>query len=459
MKLIHIPLMLLCTVSCVVAVCCVFPQEGVEMHGLKLHYLKLPDIELLTDKFPLRRQVDGILNFESRSARLAREMAEAEAYLEKKEDYIAALKQFDNVVSLPDSLGYDYFDDFFESLDSAEAKPVRVVYYGDSQLEEDRMTNVLRDSLQARFGGGGVGLVPASMDYGTMTLLQSRNYRPLQSTINAGKDFLVRGNAYGPCFIVSRITAPYHSTFFPNKNVSDSIPSRFVSRVKVLADNASDLSVTVGGVEAVPDSASLPMRRYVAELDQPVSRFSVEIDGCGDVYGMLLDGASGVSVDNVSLRGVSGNHFTHMDKEQLRDYLVNENVRLIILQYGCNQVPALGGPVSRSKYGNSMYEQIMLFKEIAPQATILFNGPQDMRYYHFMPAVVDTLRSCALRAGVAYWSMYDAMGGEGSMAEWQQDGLAAGDGIHFSRKGAAKMSGILYESLMKYYDYYKWKNQ
>ena len=56
--------------------------------------------------------------------------------------------------------------------------------------------------------------------------------------------------------------------------------------------------------------------------------------------------------------------------------------------------------------------------------------------------------------------MYAAMGGQGSMVQWvmQNPPLANEDYIHFTRKGAARIGGMLYETLMLYYDYYRLKD-
>ena len=55
-----------------------------------------------------------------------------------------------------------YLTAFYQALDSADRMPVRVVHYGDSQIEEDRISSILRELWQKEYGGGGVGLlVPA----------------------------------------------------------------------------------------------------------------------------------------------------------------------------------------------------------------------------------------------------------------------------------------------------------
>ena len=46
-------------------------------------------------------------------------------------------------------------------LENAKSQKIRIIHYGDSQIEGDRMSNYLRTVLQKKFGGYGVGLIPA----------------------------------------------------------------------------------------------------------------------------------------------------------------------------------------------------------------------------------------------------------------------------------------------------------
>ena len=47
--------------------------------------------------------------------------------------------------------------------------------------------------------------------------------------------------------------------------------------------------------------------------------------------------------------------------------------------------------------------------------------------------------------GIAYWSLFKAMGGEGSMLSWQEKGLASSDGVHFYRSGANRAGELLWQ--------------
>src|SRR5204863_4807765 len=49
----------------------------------------------------------------------------------------------------------------FAALETARggSRPIRIMHYGDSQLEGDRITAYLRNKLQTQFGGSGPGLI------------------------------------------------------------------------------------------------------------------------------------------------------------------------------------------------------------------------------------------------------------------------------------------------------------
>ena len=57
-------------------------------------------------------------------------------------------------IYLPDN-DYRYFDGVFREMEKARAdgRTVRVVHYGDSQIELDRISQDLREALQGQFGG------------------------------------------------------------------------------------------------------------------------------------------------------------------------------------------------------------------------------------------------------------------------------------------------------------------
>ena len=71
-----------------------------------------------------------------------------------------------------------------------------------------------------------------------------------------------------------------------------------------------------------------------------------------------------------------------------------------------------------------------------------------------VPYMDRLLQRMAADEGIAYWSLYSAMGGNGSMIRWQEKGLAGQDGVHFTRRGAEKAGEMLWQWLMQQRDEY-----
>ena len=141
------------------------------------------------------------------------------------------------------------------------------------------------------------------------------------------------------------------------------------------------------------------------------------------------------------------------------------DTRMIILQFGGNRMPSIYNTKSVTNYMAELEKQINYFKEVAPQATLLFIGPADMgKSYNGkmgtwkgLPELNDSLRSMALHNDVAYWDMFHVMGGEGSMAQYVKHNppLAGPDYIHFTTLGAQEIGDDLAKSFLTYYDFYK----
>ena len=78
------------------------------------------------------------------------------------------------------------------------------------------------------------------------------------------------------------------------------------------------------------------------------------------------------------------------------------------------------------------------------------NG-QHQTYPHMETLIKELKRVCS-ENNVAYFDMYQAMGGRNSMIQWVNKGWASKDYIHFNRRGAEKMAEIMYKYLMLEYE-------
>ena len=182
----------------------------------------------------------------------------------------------------------------------------------------------------------------------------------------------------------------------------------------------------------------------------------------------MLDSDTGVGVDNIPMRGCSGTVFTGINPIQLHEYFAQTNTRLIIMQFGGNSMPYLKDQRGIDRYTEQLRRQIRHLRLLAPEARILWVGPSDMttringklQTYPLLSAVDASICRMVNEEGCAYWSLFESMGGSGSMVRWAnaQPPLAGKDYIHFTRLGAQRAGELLTEAFMTGYRYYKFRN-
>ena len=448
----RIVLFLFGVIAVLAVLCAVLPREGV----LGLRFPQLCDIFTAAEPVEKGPSPEELMEQRRQEAAIAAEGDEYETFFRTDPARFY----------LP---GGDvrFFDELFEALDRAETEPLRIVHYGDSQIEEDRITGAIRARLQERFGGSGPGMMPARKH--TTPRVGGSGTAGLRRYFNYGDVSHRAGiRQYGPYADFTRldsvVTFNFHSISRKDTELST------YDRITLVAGNLrSNLNVTVNGDKRTssPESGALAIVRY--ELPDSSTRASLTVSGHADLYGILLDGKAGVRMDNVPMRGCSGSIFTSMDSDQLRSFYKEENVRLILLQYGGNSVPYLKTEKSISTYQESIRKQIRFLQGLAPKAKIVFIGPSDMatsvngtrQTYPKLPSVVDSLRTAATESGAAYWDIYGVMGGEGSMVKWvsSRPALAGPDYIHFTLAGAKKVGDVFSDAFLLYYDYYKWRKR
>lgn len=340
---------------------------------------------------------------------------------------------------------YNYLTAFYQSLCQTDSSQVRVVHYGDSQLEGDRMTKELRQALQVRFGGGGVGLIPLHQTIPSQCISQTLEINGEPQSANSGPQ---RYMAYGP------------KRFRRDKNLYGPMAQVAVLNDTILPgseDVTLHLSTYKKGLESYFNQIRIfGTRDSLIRVKDSTSRYNLRLKYEGDIYGISLETRTGVIVDNIPMRGCAGTIFTSIHAKELRHFFSTTNTRLIILQFGGNVMPYAKDAEAIHKYAERLRRQIRYIQSCAPQASILFIGPSDMLHkvngelvsYPLLPTMDTILHQMVNEENAAYWSLYEAMGGEGAMKHWIQMGWAGNDGVHFTRKGANRAGDLLTEWLM-----------
>lgn len=459
----YILLFMFAIIGILTAICATYPANGIQVGS---HTLRFPTLAEILEQDKNEEEILPTISPEELLLQREREMRvqQENEILQFFRTNLAAIRfprAIDDSTSIGDST---YFDAFFAALQGADTTHVNIVHYGDSQIEEDRITNVLRRRLQTDFGGGGVGLVPAYQSVQTQTIHQSANYQPQRSIVyNAYKPR--EDKHYGPTGQMAWIDSTYTIGISPRTKKTGKYSAHYFSQLTVLSSDESNMKATVNGIQKAINNKDESLHLTTFTLPDSTMRTSIRLTGEGQIYGIWLGNPTGVNIDNIPMRGCSGTIFTRIDANQLRSYFAVTHTRLIILQYGGNRMPHFYNSKGIDEYVISLRRQIAYLQQIAPNAAFLFIGPSDMTTRHngkmmtypLLPEVNQKLSDMARDAGIAYWSMYDAMGGKNAMQQWVASGLAAKDYIHFTRRGADEMGKMLYEELMTIYRYYQWR--
>ena len=359
-------------------------------------------------------------------------------------------------VFLPDS-DLTFFFPLFDALAQSRSRLVHVMHYGDSQIEADRITSVLRSHLQSQFGGSGPGLIPLQQPIPARSVAQS-----LSDSIDmryAGGIMGARAshNRYGAMAQVAQLRTGADTL---RLSVSPREVGGF-KRVTVFARGDSLLSVSISG-ERHYFTKSMSSEEWTTATPRSLSAM---FSGRGEVYGVAIDGGYGVSVSNVPMRGSDGLFISRLDAAIASSMLRALNTSLVILEFGGNALPVINKEADVYRYCRGFALQIAAVRRmLPPSARILVIGPADMsvkqdgvlQTHPMLPYLVEQMRRASNEAGAAFWDMYQVMGGYNSMLAWvdHKPAWAAPDYIHFTVRGSEKIADVLWQSIMTNYQYY-----
>ncbi|HAI76627.1 MAG TPA: hypothetical protein DCM08_10300 [Microscillaceae bacterium] len=359
----------------------------------------------------------------------------------------------------------DVLQGFLKSLRqlNQETLPVRVLHFGDSQLEGDRITGTLRAYFQQQFGGCGLGTLPISNVYYRNHVLPQTRGNWLRNNFRLGKNAR-RSERLG--------VLGYRFSFAGQGEMKLQIaPAQYkitsIEQLRVwYANPQTDMSLQISTDGQSATKYDILSTAQFSMLEAPLTKNPKNIQlqfkssQRAEVYGIALDCPRGVTFDNIPLRGSSGVEFTQFDREWLKAQLQVMNVKLLILQFGVNIVPYVRQDYKF--YEDQFYEELQFLKSLAPDISILVVGVSDMSRkvkgnyvsYPNIEKIRQAQKQAAFRAGCAFWDLYEAMGGANSMPAWvfAKPALATMDFTHFSQEGADLVAQMLFKGLMDQYE-------
>lgn len=372
-----------------------------------------------------------------------------------------------NVVSL---------DSFLVALRQAKTtgRKVRIAYFGDSMIEGDLLTGDLRNLLQQEFGGQGVGFVPITSVTAEFRATIRQTFSPTWRKYDLVSRQLPAQFPLGISGHVFVASAPQAATDSTEATVAPWVqfkaggpfaPVRQLAHARLFygPGNSHDQVVATFGrqqtTEPLAGEAKLNTLLFTPASPVKSLRLDFQCRASRPVYGVSFEGPQGITLDNFSFRGNSGMSLTQIPREMLNAFGKAQDYRLIILHYGVNVASAK--VQNYSFYERAMTRVIDRLQKACPHASILVVGMSDKSYRQdgeyvtdpSVPRLLAAQQRIAERNHVAFWNLFDAMGGENSMVRWVEETptLANKDYTHVNARGARKMAGLLHQFLMQAY--------
>ena len=355
---------------------------------------------------------------------------------------------------------------FYRALEQIDElnRPVRIAYFGDSFIEGDIITDELRLLLQKRFGGCGVGFVDMAS--------QTAGFRhSVREEAEGWESFSIVDKDH--CNLTKLGISQRYFLPQPGARTAMKGVKKFgcdtcqTATLFLRAAAPCDIRLTLNASDSLLLHArgTGQVEALTAEGKIGRAEWSFPSPAPGMVcWGVALDGRSGITLDNFSLRGSSGTTLTSVPEATLREMHGVRPYDLIVLQYGVNVVTK--NAKKYSQYVRNMKHVIDFIKKTFPEAGILIcsvgdrEGKDDSGTLCTMPgikAMVLSQQTMAAESGVAFWNLYEGMGGEGSIKRMAdaKPAEAGKDYTHINHRGGRRIAGIFYKSIMHGFEQYK----
>jgi lysophospholipase L1-like esterase len=367
-----------------------------------------------------------------------------------------------------------------EKTKNSKTGKVRIMHYGDSQIEGDRITGIIRSELQKTYGGIGSGLIPAVEGVPNAAIKQTNSENWNRFTLFGRVDTNIHHKRYGPLCSFGMFTYPTDTnltetqtawvqfepsrmTYFNTrkfKNVTlyyGHNPQAFITKTFV------NDSVVQSDIIASNEGLASLTWNFDAAPEKLKFEFLAKVSP--EFYAFSFEGDYGVTVDNIGLRGSSGTLFKRLDHGQLNQYMQSQPIELMILQFGGNSIPYIESEEKAIRYANWFRSQIKYLMSLNPNIPFIIIGPSDMSTkvdgefttYPYLESVRDALQKISFEMGTGYWDLYEVMGGKNSMISWveAEKPLAGKDYTHFNNLGTRKVSELFMKAF--WYEKEQWE--
>ncbi len=419
----------------------------------------LPEITLFGNE-PLRK-IDILSDVKRKTytqSEAEKLIAEAEAERKKllgKDSIFPGVIPIEDFQTSPDPSGNRMMDSFYDALNKAKKldRPVRIAYFGDSFICCDILTCDLRDMLQTRFGGCGVGAIdlisPASRPTVVQTDHNLTSHLPTKQK-NFKAELQGMNSVYTTC--EGEGSSKIIGSKYRYKQHTDKWDT---SLLYFRPTSKTTVSCTINGGKAKELYSGKDSKLQVVKVDGEIGSVEWTLEGKGSTFFFAAnEGKNGVIIDNFGIVSAKGSHLQYIPLSTLQEFAAVREYDLIIFQYGLNVTNDAG---EYTAFGKSFDKVIGNFHKAWPEAALMIvsvsdrckgNNGGEPTTMKGIEELVIAQRNIARRNKIAFWNLFSAMGGRGGIAKMVDEGDAAKDFTHMTYSGGKKLADKLYNALM-----------
>lgn len=367
-----------------------------------------------------------------------------------------------------DRPGLENFYGKLRALRTDRTGVVTIVHIGDSHIQADFMTAVVRERLQGLFGNAGRGLV---FPYQLVKTNGPVDYRSYSNTVwryerNASRVITLPMGISGYTLETGQEGAALGFSFPEGRGKHYTF-----DKVTVFHDNGpGEFSYTMPGDNTnAPEAWGKTFRREdipagtIFHLPFPTDNVTLTTARTADgqyyarFYGMSLEnGSSGIIYHTAGVNGATFKNFNQPGHflSQLKELKPD----LIIISLGTNDA------TGRDFSSQDFYSQIVLLagsiKNECPGVDILFTTLPDFGRHRNsrLKQKISAVRSAAItysrEKGHAFWDLYVVMGGRGSFSKWKKHALAQADMVHFTKAGYILQGNLFADAIADGFKYH-----
>lgn len=367
-----------------------------------------------------------------------------------------------------DSTKVRQMDNFYAKLDAlakdttGTAEPVRIAIYGDSYIQGDIMVEHLRDLLQDKFGGGGVGAVNIACAHPGYRASVLQHSNGLTEYDMNNKEFKAARQGLSCAYTYGNGSATYRTTDQTAFGIKHNGKAEHAIVYFAPRGGATVSAAVNGGAMQQIYKGTSPEVQAV-ELNGPIENITLNVSGGAntDFFFTSLE-SRGVVVDNFGVQGASGMHLLGISDQTFFSFAKARKYDLVILEFGLNACSP--GQKNFTFYIDQMTKVIERYQKAFPDVSMLVFSASDrakrapdgtLKTMNGVQELVLAQSDMAKNGKVAFWNLYKALTNEGGVARLTELGEAQKDYVHVNRKGGKRIAGLFYKAIITGYDNYR----